>query len=149
MPKRVVNIDIVVVVFPVLRSRIVRRIDIDHVYLARVRVRERGQGVVVVTLYQDMRRSGRVVRDSARLVSHEHRQRALALFHHIFGLILPHEAIALGLLHGSQLIFELSDTARVFYMLARPYVIGERPDIFKCLVAKLIPCLGAFGHERI
>ena len=48
MPERIGLIDVIVVVFPVARAGVVRRVDIDHVHVALVGIEEELKGVEVV-----------------------------------------------------------------------------------------------------
>ena len=59
MTVTVVAVHVVVVVFPVPRARVVRRVDVDAVDFAFAGVKQRLQGVVVLTVDDDV---GRLVR---------------------------------------------------------------------------------------
>ena len=85
-----------VVIDKVLVARIVRRIDVDNVNLALVRIGKGGKGFEVIALDKDMvGRIGILTDDSLAGIFNQHRQFFAKPLFHIFGLVFPHQSILL------------------------------------------------------
>ena len=82
VPPTVIAVDVVVVVFPVPRSGVVRRVDVDAIHFARVQILQQLQRVVVVGLDQRVPRCiGPAVRH--RVLRHQcWKNRFAELAHH-------------------------------------------------------------------
>ena len=51
MPIEVVALDVIIVIFPISRTRVIRWVDVYGVNLASVRVRQRFQDMIVFAIY--------------------------------------------------------------------------------------------------
>ena len=130
MPIGIVVIDVVVIVLPVFRSRIIRRIDVDHVHFLRMGVGEDGESMVVVAFDEDVRRSGGIVGDREGVVGDEYGELRPASGDDVFGLVLPDETIAFGFFELLELTFELFDLLHVFGLFA---CFHECDELFEVL----------------
>jgi hypothetical protein len=99
----VLSIDVAVVVYKVVAARVVGRIDVDDVHLAGMGVVEHREGVVVVTLDDQVRRLAGSCLDGAVGDLLEHGELTGTLLDDILRLVLPHEA---KLLPASEILDE-------------------------------------------
>lgn len=118
-----------IIIYKVLIPRIIGWVYINHIHLLLVRIGKDGEGMIVISLDQDMREVVIGLSDTTRYVLFEYRELTFAPLNDIFYLIFPDETISFLFLRLLELGFEFLDFGEEFWNCGHkkgPYCIKSQ-----------------------